>query len=157
MNLLQIVDYCKHLESHSIYKTVQIYESWWVVFLPPEKWIITVRVILYQRKDCISYIHMYLYVCGYTDMPFQYCPKLSFIAFEIIFIEMKSKIPEKFLFCLYLSFPPCFPEKLKWKPLCSSCLLKKKKKNVASIMFIEYSPIFLSGETVIIVYWILQK
>lgn len=28
MNLLQILgDYCKHFESHSIYKTVQTYES----------------------------------------------------------------------------------------------------------------------------------
>lgn len=36
-----------------------------------------------------------------------------FVAFEIIFIEIKSKISEKLLFYLYLSFPTMFSRKAK--------------------------------------------
>ena len=59
------------------------------------------------------------YICIYMSLVILICPFNSvlnfhlFVAFEIIFIEMKSEISEKVLFYLYLSFPTMFSSKAK--------------------------------------------
>lgn len=67
---------------------------------------------------------MYLYVCGYTDIPFHYSPKFSSICcfWKIFHIETKGENSEKVLFSLYLSFSTMFFSKTEVETTPSSFL-----------------------------------